>query len=256
MTKTDSQSDVLPGTAVVGDLVATAGQGPADDVRGAGFAAEFESALACTAAAVEAAGGAPEGVLHLHVFVTDMRAYLDARQALQAPLAAHFGGRMPPTTVIEVGALVGDAAVEIQALAGRRPDREIARPADGPADATLRVRLGPGDARYAGGLVPGSKAMELFGDLETEIALREGGDEGLCVAYDMVEFLAPLSVGDYVEASARVVSRGHTSRRLYAELHKVRSVDEHGVDSSPDAPVLVARASVTIVVGRTPRDQR
>src|ERR687889_1173893 len=90
---------------------------------------------------------------------------------------------------------------------------------DGPADATLRLRLGPRDARYADGLVPGAKAMELFGDLETEIALKEGGDEGLCVAYDMVEFLAPLHVGDYVEARARVVSRGSTSRRLYLELH-------------------------------------
>jgi 3-aminobutyryl-CoA ammonia-lyase len=127
-------------------------------------------------------------------------------------------------------------------------------PVDGPADATLRVRLGPGDARYADGLVPGSKAMELFGDLETEIALKEGGDEGLCVAYDMVEFLAPLRVGDYVEASAHVVSRGRSSRRLYAELFRVRAVDERGLDASPDAPELVARASVTIVVGRTPRE--
>src|SRR3954452_10394697 len=109
---------------------------------------------------------------------------------------------------------------------------------DGPAEATLRVRLGPGDARYAEGLVPGSRAMELFGDLETEIALKEGGDEGLCVAYDMVEFLAPLHVGDYVEASARVVSRGISSRRLELELYKVRSVDEHGRDASPEAPVL------------------
>src|SRR5436305_7646361 len=120
---------------------------------------------------------------------------------------------------------------------------------DGPPDATLRLRLGPGDARYAEGLVPGSKAMELFGDLETEIALREGGDEGLCVAYDMVEFLAPLRVGDYVEAAAWVVSRGASSRRLYLELFKVRAVDEHGRDASPEGPVLAARASVTIVVG-------
>jgi 3-aminobutyryl-CoA ammonia-lyase len=125
----------------------------------------------------------------------------------------------------------------------------------GPPDATLRVRLGPGDARYAEGLVPGSKAMELFGDLETEIALLEGGDEGLCAGYDMVEFLAPLHVGDYIEASAWVVSRGSSSRRLYAEIHKVRAVDERGIDASPEEPVLVARASVTIVVGRTPRDQ-
>jgi acyl-coenzyme A thioesterase PaaI-like protein len=123
-----------------------------------------------------------------------------------------------------------------------------------PADATLRVRLGPNDARYAEGLVPGAKAMELFGDLETEVALKEGGDEGLCVAYDMVEFLAPLHAGDYVEARARVVERGRTSRRLYMEMHRVRAVDERGIDASPEEPELVARASVTIVVGRTPRD--
>src|SRR3954463_11954269 len=111
---------------------------------------------------------------------------------------------------------------------------------DQPPEHTLPLRLGPRDALYAGGLVPGSKAMELFGDLETEIALREGGDEGLCVAYDMVEFLAPLHVGDYVEASARVVSRGRSSRRLYAEVLRVRTVDANGIDVSPEAPVLVA----------------
>src|SRR4051794_34722243 len=133
-----------------------------------------------------------------------------------------------------------------------KPDPQ---PPQAPPDATLRVRLGPADARYAEGLVPGSKAMELFGDLETEIALREGGDEGLCVAYDMVEFLAPLRVGDYVEARAWVVSRGRTSRRLYAELFRVLAVDERGIDASPEEPALVARASVTIVVGRTSREQ-
>jgi 3-aminobutyryl-CoA ammonia-lyase len=130
-----------------------------------------------------------------------------------------------------------------------------AHPPDGPPDSTLRVRLGPADARYAEGLVPGSKAMELFGDLETEIALKEGGDEGLCVAYDMAEFHAPLHVGDYVEARAWVVERGRSSRKLYAEIHRVRAVDERGIDASPEAPVLAARASVTIVVGRTPREQ-
>src|SRR3954452_15615056 len=135
------------------------------------------------------------------------------------------------------------------------PDPHPEQWGDQPADATLRLRLGPADARYAEGLVPGSKAMELFGDLETEVALREGGDEGLCAGYDMVEFLAPLHAGDYVEASARVVERGRTSRRLHLELFKVRAVDERGRDASPPEPVLAARASVTIVVGRTPRNQ-
>ena len=50
----------------------------------------------------------------------------------------------------------------------------------GAPSAHLRVRIAPGDARYAGGLVAGSWTMELFADLETELALREGGDEGLC----------------------------------------------------------------------------
>ena len=74
----------------------------------------------------------------------------------------------------------------------------------------IRLRLAPADARYARGLAAGSKAMEIFADLETELALREGGDEGLCVGYDMVEFLAPLRSGDFVEGRARVVERGRT----------------------------------------------
>src|SRR3954451_16562794 len=136
-----------------------------------------------------------------------------------------------------------------------KPDPHPESRPDAPADATLRLRLGPADRRYADGLVPGSKAMELLGNLETEIALREGGDEGLCVAYDMGEFLAPLRVVDYVEARDWVVSRGRSSRRLYAELSRVLAVDRRGIDASPEEPELVARASVTIVVGRTPREQ-
>ena len=81
----------------------------------------------------------------------------------------------------------------------------------------------------------------------------EGGDEGLCVAYDMVEFLAPLRVGDFVEGRARVVERGRTSRRISAEIHKLYEVDERGVLTS-DERVPAARASVTIVVGVAERE--
>ena len=122
-------------------------------------------------------------------------------------------------------------------------------------DAVIRLRLAPADARYARGLAAGSKAMEIFADLETELALREGGDEGLCVAYDMVEFLAPLRSGDFVEGRARVVSRGRTSRKITAEIHKVLQVDDDGILVPQDGPILAARASVTIVVGRTPRPE-
>lgn len=118
------------------------------------------------------------------------------------------------------------------------------------ADSRIRLRLGPADARYAGGLVAGAKVMEIFGDLETEIAIREGGDEGLCAGYDTVEFLAPLHVGDFIDATARVVERGNTSRKIALELHKVASVGPDGRGSHHDPPLLAARASVTIVVGR------
>jgi 3-keto-5-aminohexanoate cleavage enzyme/3-aminobutyryl-CoA ammonia-lyase len=117
-------------------------------------------------------------------------------------------------------------------------------------DARIRLRFGPTDARYSGGLVAGARAMEIFGDLETEIALREGGDEGLCAGYDMVEFLAPLHVGDFIDATARVVERGNTSRKIALELRKVASVGPDGRGGHHDPPVLAARASVTIVVGR------
>jgi len=121
--------------------------------------------------------------------------------------------------------------------------------ADPTPDAVIRCRLSPADARYAGRLVPGSKAVEIFGDLETEIALREGGDEGLCAEYHSVRFHAPLRVGDYVEATATVVRRGRRSRLLEARLYSVLRVDDEGRMVS-DERVLAAEASVTIVVGQ------
>ena len=222
-------------------IVTLAGRRASADVVAAGdFTTEFASAYARLAA--ETGEGAD--LLQIRVFVTDMSAYVAARPQL---------GELPAASVIEVGALLDGAHVEIDGLASR------AR-ADAPApsseeDAVIRLRLAPADARYARGLAAGSKAMEIFADLETELALREGGDEGLCVAYDMVEFLAPLRSGDFVEGRARVVDRGRSSRRIAAEIHKLMEVDDDGILLPSDRPVLAARASVTIVVGRTPRPE-
>jgi 3-aminobutyryl-CoA ammonia-lyase len=116
--------------------------------------------------------------------------------------------------------------------------------------ARVRLRLGPTDARYAGELVAGATAMAIFGDLETELAIRIYGDEGLCVAYHSVEFLAPLRTGDYVEGRAYVAASGRTSRRIRAELHKVIETDAQGNGTVLDPPVLAARAEATIVSGR------
>lgn len=238
-------------------VVALAGQtaDPAVVEAGGAFAAEFDSALANLVDALREAGGEPADVLHLRLFVTDVNAYVAARGELADVYRERLGGHYPATTLVEVSGLLGGASVEIEglALAGSpAPEATFAEPAE---DAVIRLRLAPADARYAGGLAAGSKAMEIFADLETELALREGGDEGLCVAYDLVEFLAPLRVGDFVEGRARVVSRGRSSRRIAAEIYKVLEVDEAGVLRSQEAPTLAARASVTIVVGRTPRGE-
>ena len=125
------------------------------------------------------------------------------------------------------------------------------RPLDG--EAMIRLRLAPSDARYAGNLVPGSKAMEIFADLETELALKEGGDEGLCAAYESVEFLAPLRVGDYVEGIARVVRRGRRSRTIEARLFRVLGVDDSGALEFKE-PELAVTAVATIVVGANTED--
>lgn len=96
--------------------------------------------------------------------------------------------------------------------------------------------------------------MEIFADLETELCLLEGGDEGLCAGYSNVEFLAPLRVGDFIEGTGRVVARGRSSRLIEAEIRRVVSVDDRGCRIPNDEPVVAVRATVTVVVGKTPRD--
>ena len=233
-----------------GDRTRQSGEGPT------GFQIEIRWSRSRLVAALEEAGGRATDLLQLRIFVTDLAAYLDARSSMAKSYRELLGSHYPASTLVEVGALLEGAAVEIEGLAAAPRGESTATVSDGSEDAVIRLRLGPGDVRYAGGIAAGSKAMEIFADLETELALREGGDEGLCVAYDMVEFLTPLRAGDFVEGRARVVSRGRTSRRIAAEIHKILAVDEHGVLEPSAEPVLAARASATIVVGTSEREGR
>src|SRR3990167_4560809 len=86
---------------------------------------------------------------------------------------------------------------------------------------TLRARISDSDAHYAGGLASGAKVMELFGDVATELLIRHDGDEGLFRAYENVEFLAPVRVGDYIEATGKIIKVGKTSRTMEFEAKKV-----------------------------------
>ena len=68
----------------------------------------------------------------------------------------------------------------------------------------IRLRMSAKDAHYGGNLVDGAHMVHLFGDVATELLIMHDGDEGLFVAYDNVEFLAPVYAGDYIEAVPRL----------------------------------------------------
>ncbi len=116
----------------------------------------------------------------------------------------------------------------------------------------IRMRMSSHDAHYAGNLVDGAKMLELFGDVATELLIRNDGDEGLFVSYDNVEFLAPIYAGDYIEAAGRIIKSGNTSRKMEFEAHKVITAAENAkYDSAADLldePILVGKASGTCVV--------
>lgn len=108
------------------------------------------------------------------------------------------------------------------------------------------------DAHYGGDLVDGARIMALFGDMATELLIRHDGDEGLFVAYDMVEFKAPVYAGDYIEVRGEITQVGNTSRRMQFTAHKViQSLRDPNQPSAAEVlaePILVARASGTCVV--------
>jgi acyl-CoA hydrolase len=121
-----------------------------------------------------------------------------------------------------------------------------------PITSLIRLRMGAHDAHYAGNLVDGAKMLHLFGDVATELLIRSDGDEGLFVAYDNVEFLAPVYAGDYIEAVGRIVSMGKSSRKMVFEARKVISAagmaEQVSAANVLKEPAVVCRASGTCVV--------
>ena len=114
----------------------------------------------------------------------------------------------------------------------------------------IRVRMSAHDAHYGGNLVDGARMLALFGDVATELLVRMDGDEGLFVAYDGVEFLAPVYAGDYIEAEGRIAGVGNTSRTMTFEARKVIAARTDVSESAADAldpPIVVCRASGTCV---------
>jgi 3-aminobutyryl-CoA ammonia-lyase len=117
--------------------------------------------------------------------------------------------------------------------------------------ALIRMRMSMQDAHYGGNLVDGAKMLNLFGDVATELLIRNDGDEGLFRAYDNVEFLAPVFAGDYIEAEGEIIECGNSSRKMKFEARKVIVPLPHLNDSAAevlDEPIVVCKASGTCVV--------
>ena len=138
-------------------------------------------------------------------------------------------------------------------VAGRKGVYEVANS----KKVMLRIRISEQEVHYAGGLVDGAFILKLYGDVATELLIRNDGDEGLFVAYDSVEFKAPVYAGDYLEVSGWIDKAGNTSRHMQFEAYKV--ITSAGIEGCPSAcdvlsePLLVNRASGTCVV---PKEQQ
>ncbi|MDD4833725.1 MAG: hotdog fold domain-containing protein [Lutispora sp.] len=120
----------------------------------------------------------------------------------------------------------------------------------------IRIRMSAHDAHYGGNLVDGARMLGLFGDVATELLIRNDGDEGLFVAYDSVEFLAPVFAGDFIEAEGYIEKMGNTSRKMKFEARKVIHSRTDINDSAAEVletPIIVCRASGTCVV---PKDKQ
>lgn len=120
----------------------------------------------------------------------------------------------------------------------------------------IRLRMSSADAHYGGNLVDGAKMLQLFGDVATELLIRNDGDEGLFVGYESVEFKAPVYAGDYIEAVGEITNVGNSSRKMVFEARKVIVPRPDINDSACDVleePVVVCRAVGTCVV---PKDKQ
>jgi 3-aminobutyryl-CoA ammonia-lyase len=118
-------------------------------------------------------------------------------------------------------------------------------------EAMIRVRMGSHDAHYGGNLVDGAKMLNLFGDVATELLIRMDGDEGLFVAYEEVQFLAPVYAGDYIEAVGSIVKVGNSSRKMTFEARKVIAPRHDISESAADVlsePIICTKAVGTCVV--------
>lgn len=82
------------------------------------FAEQFDQALSNVMEVLRAAGGRPEQLARLTIYVTDKAAYLGSLKACGAAWKKHVGRTYPAMALVQVAGLVEDGALlEIEATA-------------------------------------------------------------------------------------------------------------------------------------------
>jgi enamine deaminase RidA (YjgF/YER057c/UK114 family) len=108
-------------SAAGGRLLFVAGQTAVDaagKVTSDQFTEQFERALERVLAVVRAAGGRPDQVARMTVFVRGMDRYRESRPGLREVWSRHMGAHYPAMSLVEVLALVDEGAVvDIEATA-------------------------------------------------------------------------------------------------------------------------------------------
>jgi enamine deaminase RidA (YjgF/YER057c/UK114 family) len=104
-----------------GRIVHLGGQtalGPDGTIRGETLVEQFDVAAGNVLAALRAAGGAPEHIVQMLMFVTDVAEYKASLRELGEVWRRHFGRRYPAMALLGVTALLDEQArVELVATA-------------------------------------------------------------------------------------------------------------------------------------------
>jgi enamine deaminase RidA (YjgF/YER057c/UK114 family) len=86
------------------------------------FVAQFDRALANVVTVVTEAGGSPQEIARLVLYVIDKREYVARRAEVGQIYRAHLGKHFPAMVLVEVKSLLDDKAkVEIEAVAVLNP---------------------------------------------------------------------------------------------------------------------------------------
>jgi enamine deaminase RidA (YjgF/YER057c/UK114 family) len=109
---------------VAGDTIYLGGQtaeAPDGTIVGAAFVEQFDRAAANLVIALRAAGGEPDDLVSLQVFVTDIAEYHQSVMALARVWRKHFGRRYPAMGLFGVRELFDpQAKVELMGVAVRQ----------------------------------------------------------------------------------------------------------------------------------------